>query len=54
MITSQKYKDKVTIKSKDAYVDNMLTMMGIEGCKSTSTPMVRKESVANGDEELLE
>ena len=49
-----KYKDKVTLKSKGTYVDNMLTMLSMEGCKPTDTPMVRKESVANGDEELLE
>ena len=49
-----KYKDKVTLKSKDACVDNMLAMLGMEGCKPTSTPMVRKESTANGDEEMLE
>ena len=36
-----KYKDKVTLKSKDAYVDNMLALLGMEGCKPTSTPMVR-------------
>ena len=45
-----KLKDKITLKSKDAYVDNMLTLMGMESCKPTSTPMVRKESAANDDE----
>ena len=49
-----KYKDKVTLKSKDAYVDNMPAMLGMEGCKPTSTPIVRKESAANGDGEMLE
>ena len=49
-----KIKDKVTLKSKDAYVDNMLAMLGMESCKPTSTPMVRKESAANGDQEMLE
>ena len=49
-----KFKDKITLKSKDAYVDNMLTMLGMESCKPTDTPMVRKESAANGDEELLD
>ena len=27
-----KYKDKITRKSKDTYVDNMLTMLTMEGC----------------------
>ena len=49
-----KYKDKITLKSKDTYMDNMLTMLTMEGCKPTDTPMVRKESASNGDEELLE
>ena len=49
-----KFKDKITLKSKDAYVDNMLAMLGMESCKPTGTPMVRKESPANGDEEMLE
>ena len=49
-----KYKDKITLKSKDTYVDNLLTMLSMEGCKPTDTPMVRKESAANGDEKLLE
>ena len=49
-----KFKDKITLKSKDTYVDNMLTMLGMESCKPTSTPMVRKESVANDDQEMLE
>ena len=40
-----KFKDKITLKSKDAYVDNMLAMLGMESCKLTSTPMVRKESL---------
>ena len=48
-----KFKDKITLKSKGAYVDNMLTMLGTESCKPTSTPMVRKECAANGDEEML-
>ena len=48
-----KFKDKVTLKSKDAYVDNMLAMLGMESCKPTSTPMVRKESAANDDQEML-
>ena len=49
-----KFKDKITLKSKDAYVDNMLTMPSMESCKPTSTPMVRKESAANDDQEMLE
>ena len=49
-----KFKDKIILKSKDACVDNMLAMLGMESCKSTSTPMVRKESAANCDEEMLE
>ena len=49
-----KYKDKITLKSKDTYVDNMLTMLTMEGCKPTDTPMVRKESAANSDDEMLE
>ena len=49
-----KFKDKITLKSKDAYVDNMLAMLGMESCKPTSTPMVRKESAANDDQEMLE
>ena len=48
-----KFKDKIALKRKDAYVDNMLAMMDMESCKPTSTPMVRKESAANGDEEML-
>ena len=51
--TSQNSKDKITLKSKDAYVDNMLTMLGMS-CKPTNTPLVRKESVANDDQEMLE
>ena len=47
-------KDKITLKTKDAYVDNMLAMLGMESCKPPTTPMVRKESAANGDEEMLE
>ena len=35
-------------------MDNMLTMLGMESCKPTNTPMVRKESVANDDQEMLE
>ena len=49
-----KHKDKITLKSKDTYVDNMLTMLTMEGCKPTNTPMVRKESAANSDDEMLE
>ena len=49
-----KFKDNITLKSKGASVDNMLTMLGMESCKPTSTPMVRKESAANGDVEMLE
>ena len=49
-----KFKDKITLKSKDANVDNMLAMLGMESCKPTSTPMVRKESAANDDQEMLE
>ena len=49
-----KYKDKITFNSKDTYVDNMLTMLTMEGCKPTDTPMVRKESAANSDDEMLE
>ena len=49
-----KFKNKITLNSKGAYVDNMLTMLGLESCKPTSTPMVRKESVANDDQEMLE
>ena len=49
-----KFKDKITLKSKDTYVDNMLTMLGMESCKPTNTPMVRNESVANDDHEMLE
>ena len=41
-----KFKDKITFKSKDTYVDNMLTMLGMES--------LRKESVANDDQEMLE
>ena len=41
-----KFKDKSTFKSKDTYVDNMLTMLGMESW--------RKESVANDDQEMLE
>ena len=48
-----KFTDKITLKSKDAYVDNMLEMLGMESCKPTSTPMVRKESAANYDERCL-
>ena len=49
-----KFKDKITLKSKNAYVDTMLTLMGMESCKPTRTPMVRKEPAANGNEEMLE
>ena len=49
-----KFKDKITPKSKDAYVDNMLAMHGMESCKPTSTPMVRKESASHDDQEVLE
>ena len=48
-----KFKDKITLKSKDAYVDK-LAMLGMESCKPTSTPMVRKGSAANDDQEMLE
>ena len=48
------FKEKITLKSKDTYVDNMLTMLGMESCKPTFTPMVRKESLANDDQELLD
>ena len=30
-----KFKDKITLESKGAYVDNMLTMLGMESCKPT-------------------
>ena len=33
-------------------MDNMLAMLGMESCKPTSTPMVRKESATNDDEEM--
>ena len=33
-----KYKDKITLKSNNTYVDNMLTMLTMEGCKPTDTP----------------
>ena len=36
-----KFKDKITLKSKDTHVDNMLTMPGMESCKPTKTQMVR-------------
>ena len=49
-----RYKDRSTLKSKHAYVDNMLAMLSMEGSKPTDTPMVRKESATNGDEELLD
>ena len=49
-----KFKDKITLKSKDACVDNMLAMLGMESCKPTSTPTVRKDSAANDDQEVLE
>ena len=49
-----KFKDKITLKSKDTYVDNMLTMLGMESCKPINTPMVRKESAENDDQEMLE
>ena len=44
----------ITLKSRDTNVSNMLTMLGMESCKPTSTPMVRKESAANDDQEMLE
>ena len=50
----KKFKDKITLKSKDTCVDIMVTMLGMENCKPTNTPMVRKESVANDDQEMLE
>ena len=49
-----KFKDKITLTGKDAYVDNMLAMLGMESCRPTSTPMVREESAANDDQEMLE
>ena len=49
-----KFKDKITLKSKDAYVDNMLTMLCMESCKPTRAPMVREASVANDAQEMLE
>ena len=44
-----KYRCRITLKSKDAHVDNMLAMPSMEGCRPTDTPMVRKEPAANGD-----
>ena len=41
-----KFKDKITLKSKDAYVDIMLAMLAMESYKPTSTPTVRKEFAA--------
>ena len=41
-----KYKEKVTLKSKDAYVDITHAMLGMEGCTPTCTPMVPKDSAA--------
>ena len=35
-------------------MDDVLAMLGMESCKPTSTLMVRKESAANGDEEMLD
>ena len=32
----------------------MVTMLGMENCKPTNTPMVRNESVANDDQDMLE
>ena len=49
-----KFKGKITLKSMDAYVDNRLAVLGMENRKLTITPMERKESAANGDEEMLE
>ena len=49
-----KFEDNITFKSKDTYVDNMVTMLGMENCKPTNTPMVRNESVANDDQDMLE
>ena len=49
-----KYKDKITLKSKDNVCGQHARDAGVEGCKPTNTPMVRKESAANGDEEMLE
>ena len=41
-----KFKDKITLKSKDAFVDNMLTLMGMESCKQQyDTICLRKSSV---------
>ena len=49
-----KFKDKITLKSKDAYVDKTLAILGMESCKPASTPIVRRESAANDDEEMLQ
>ena len=49
-----KFKDKITLKNKDAYVDNVLAMLGMESCTPTNTPMLQKESAANDDEEMLQ
>ena len=35
-----KFRDKIILKGKYAHVDNMLSMLGMESCKPTSTPMV--------------
>ena len=35
-------------------MDNMPAMLGMENCKLTRSPMVRKDFAANGDEEMLE
>ena len=48
-----RYKDRISLKSRKAYEDNMPAMLSMEGCKPTDTPMVRKEPRANIDEELL-
>ena len=42
--------NKVTIKAKDEYVDNMLDIMGMKNCRTVDTPMVHKESPEEGDD----
>ena len=49
-----RYKDRISLESREAHEDNTPAMLSMEGCKPTDTPMVRKESAANMDEELLE
>ncbi len=48
------YDDKVTIRTKDEYVDNMLNIMGMTGCRTVDTPMVPKEASDEYDNEPLE